>query len=298
MGRRLGALLDAESDIRLAMELAAEAGAAGPQRLLLGTLVPVLVERAELDAAQQEIEGPALGLEHAGLLAGVGRLRLAQGRPAEALDVLEAAGRRLAKRGWVHPGLLPWRSDAAVACHLLGRPDEARERAATALAEARRYRAPIATGLALRAVGLVCDDLDALAEAADVLGETDARVEHARSLVELGAALRRGNRRVDARAPLRAGLDLASRAGATALVRQAIEELAAAGARPRTLRLTGLEALSPSERRVARLAAEGRSNRDIAQALFVTTKTVEVHLSGCYRKLGIASRAELRGVLG
>ena len=298
MGRRLGALLDAESDIRLAMELAAEAGAAGPQRLLLGSLVHVLVERAELDTAQQEIEGPALGLEHAGLLAGVGRLRLAQGRPAEALDALLAVGARLAKRGWVHPGLLPWASDAAVACHLLGRPDEARERAAAALADARRYRTPLATGIALRAVGLVTDDLDALTEAADVLGETPARVEHARSLVELGAALRRRNRRVDARAPLRAGLDLASRAGATALVRQAMEELAAAGARPRTLRLTGLEALSASERRVARLAAEGRSNRDIAQALFVTTKTVEVHLSGCYRKLGIASRAELRGVLG
>ena len=104
--------------------------------------------------------------------------------------------------------------------------------------------------------------------------------------------------RTAAREPLREGLDLASRAAATALERQAVEELAAAGARPRSLRRTGLEALSPSERRVARLAAEGMSNRDIAQALFVTTKTVEVHLSGAYRKLGISSRAELPGVLG
>jgi DNA-binding NarL/FixJ family response regulator len=75
-------------------------------------------------------------------------------------------------------------------------------------------------------------------------------------------------------------------------------ELAATGARPRTPRQTGVEALSPSERRVAQLAAEGLSNRDIAQALFVTTKTVEVHLSAVYRKLGITSRAELPGVLG
>jgi DNA-binding NarL/FixJ family response regulator len=77
-----------------------------------------------------------------------------------------------------------------------------------------------------------------------------------------------------------------------------MEELAAAGARPRTPRRTGLEALSASERRVARLAAEGLTNRDIAQALFVTTKTVEVHLSAAYRKLGVTSRGELPAVLG
>ena len=112
-----------------------------------------------------------------------------------------------------------------------------------------------------------------------------------------GAALRRANHRSDARAPLRDGLDLAHRCGATALVARAGEELAAAGARPRTPLRTGFEALSPSERRVARLAADGRSNRDIAQALFVSTKTVEVHLSACYRKLGITSRAGLPAVV-
>ena len=141
------------------------------------------------------------------------------------------------------------------------------------------------------------DDLDEMGEATRVLAGTAARIEHARALVELGAALRRANHRTAAREPLREGLDLASRAAATALARQAVEELAAAGARPRSVRRTGLEALSPSERRVARLAAEGLSNRDIAQALFVTTKTVEVHLSGAYRKLGISSRADLPDVL-
>jgi DNA-binding CsgD family transcriptional regulator len=297
MSRRQGALLDAESDARLSLELAGNAGAAWPRRLLLGTLLPVLLERGETAAAQHELDDLELDREHAALLVGIGRLRLAQDRPAEALDVLTAAGARLAKRAWVHPGLLPWSTDAALACHRLGRVAEARGRAEAALVLARRYDSALASGIALRTVGQLTDDLDALAEAASVLGETPARVEHARALVELGAGLRRANHRVAAREPLRAGLDLASRTGSTVLVRQAVEELAAAGGRPRTLRLTGLEALSPSERRVARLAADGGSNRDIAQALFVTTKTVEVHLSACYRKLGISSRAELPGVL-
>ncbi|HXV93787.1 MAG TPA: helix-turn-helix transcriptional regulator, partial [Pseudonocardia sp.] len=99
-----------------------------------------------------------------------------------------------------------------------------------------------------------------------------------------------------AREPLRDGLDLASRCGAAAVAGRATDELGAAGARPRNPVRTGVEALSPSERRVAKLAAEGLTNRDIAQALFVTTKTVEVHLSAAYRKLGIGSRAALPGV--
>jgi DNA-binding NarL/FixJ family response regulator len=123
------------------------------------------------------------------------------------------------------------------------------------------------------------------------------RLEHARALVELGAALRRANHRAEAREPLREGLDLAIRLGATAVRQQAVDELAATGARPRSVRRTGVDALSPSERRVARLAAEGQTNRDIAQALFVTTKTVEVHLSACYRKLGITSRVGLAELL-
>ncbi|MGY1615344.1 ATP-binding protein [Geodermatophilus sp. SYSU D00691] len=298
MGRRTGALLDAEADLRLALDLAAAAGAPYPRRLLLGTLLPVLVERGEVAAAQQELDELGLALDHAALLAAVGRLRLVQGRPGVAADVLRDAGERLARRGWVHPGLVPWRTDAALALHRLGRAEEAGAEARAALADAERFAAPVATGIALRTVGQVGDDLDALAAAVAVLGGTPARLEHARAQVELGAGLRRANHRADARTPLREGLDTASRCGAGALVRQAVEELAAAGARPRTPRLTGAEALSASERRVARLAAEGLTNRDIAQALFVTTKTVEVHLSAAYRKLGIASRAQLPGVLG
>jgi DNA-binding NarL/FixJ family response regulator len=74
-------------------------------------------------------------------------------------------------------------------------------------------------------------------------------------------------------------------------------ELYATGARPRTTALDGVESLTERELRVARLAAEGQTNRDIAQILYVTPKTVEVHLSNSYRKLGIASRRELPAAL-
>jgi DNA-binding CsgD family transcriptional regulator len=126
------------------------------------------------------------------------------------------------------------------------------------------------------------------------LAGADARVEHARALCELGAALRRANRRADARAPLREALDVAHRCGAAALVERAHTELLAAGARPRRIVLSGVESLTPSERRVAAMAAEGLTNPQIAQALFLSTRTVEGHLTHVFRKLDVTARTELR----
>ena len=88
-------------------------------------------------------------------------------------------------------------------------------------------------------------------------------------------------------------LDLAEICGAARLTEDIAVELRTAGFRPRRHRLGGPESLTISERRVADLAAAGNSNRAIAQALFVTTKTVELHLTNTYRKLGIARRSEL-----
>jgi DNA-binding NarL/FixJ family response regulator len=156
-------------------------------------------------------------------------------------------------------------------------------------------------GVTLRVLGLVeggAEGLRLLEESAATLAGSQARLEHAKSLVELGAALRRANHRADARDHLREGLDLAHRLGAAALREQAKLELAATGARPRRLELTGLDALTPSERRVAELAASELTNREIAQTLFVTPKTVEVHLSSAYRKLGIGSRTQLAEAIG
>ncbi|HST38631.1 MAG TPA: helix-turn-helix transcriptional regulator, partial [Conexibacter sp.] len=89
----------------------------------------------------------------------------------------------------------------------------------------------------------------------------------------------------------------AQTAGAPPLLRRAHEELQTAGARPRRLRFSGAEDLTAAERRVAELAGNGRSNREIAQELFVTPKTVENHLGRIYMKLGIHSRRELAGAL-
>ena len=130
---------------------------------------------------------------------------------------------------------------------------------------------------------------------------TDApavRLEHGKALVALGSALRRAGRRGDAREPLRRGLDITSARGSRAVAEYARSELSASGARPRREAVTGPGSLTPSERRVAELAAAGQTNRDIAQALYVTPKTVEVHLTSAFRKLGISARSGLRAALG
>jgi len=152
--------------------------------------------------------------------------------------------------------------------------------------------------VSLRALGLVEGGSTGerlLREATDVLADSHARLEHARALIDLGAALRRANSRNEARKQLREGIDLAHQCGASALVARGNEELAATGAHPRKVMLSGLESLTASERRVAQMAAEEVSNKEIAQALFVTVKTVEVHLSRVYRKLDIQSRRQLAG---
>jgi DNA-binding CsgD family transcriptional regulator len=158
-----------------------------------------------------------------------------------------------------------------------------------------------ALGMALRAAGLVEGGergIELLEEAAVTLERSPARLEHAAALADLGAALRRSNRRADARDPLRRALDLAEACGAPPLVERARQELRAAGGRPRRARSSGADGLTASERRTAAMAADGLSNPEIAQALFVTKKTVESHLGSAYRKLGIRSRTELAAALG
>ena len=166
----------------------------------------------------------------------------------------------------------------------------------------RRSRSPAssgrtrALGIALRAAGLVREppaSIELLDEAVSVLEGTQARLELARTLTDLGAALRRRGYRASARESLRRGLDLASRCGATALAARAREELVTAGARPRRERLSGIGALTAAEHRVAKLAATGMTNREIAQALFITIRTVKAHLEHIFQKLDITSRAQL-----
>ncbi len=228
------------------------------------------------------------------------RLRMLRGDLPGGLEQLLEAGRSFEAVGGRNPAFMPWRSQAALGLLQLDRPDEAAALAREELEVARVWGAPRALGAALRAAGLVQGGKRGLAllqEAVEVLASSPAKLEHAKARTELGAALRRANQRTKAREELRRAVELATICGAIPLAAQAESELLATGARPRRIALSGLESLTPSERRVAELAAEGPTNREIAQELFVTPKTVEVHLSSVYRKLGISSRSQLAGAL-
>jgi DNA-binding CsgD family transcriptional regulator/tetratricopeptide (TPR) repeat protein len=228
------------------------------------------------------------------------RLRLLRGDLAGGLEEMLEAGRLFEEVGSRNPAFIAWRSPAALALLQLGRRDEAGPLAEEEVELARTWGAPRALGAALRAAGLVEGGergLELLVEAVDVLSGSPARLEHAKARTDLGSALRRANRRAEAREQLRQGLELATICGAGSLAARAESELLATGARPRRIALSGVDSLTPSERRVAEMAAEGPTNREIAQALFVTQRTVEVHLTSIYRKLAISSRSQLAAAL-
>ena len=200
--------------------------------------------------------------------------------------------------------LAPWANDARVALvpvlRALGDDEAARAVADKAMATATAAESRRRVGGALRVRGLVEGGkrgLDLLRQAADTLATSPALLWRAEAYIDLGAALRRDGQVVSARPVLRDGLDLAHRCGATPLADRAFEELRAAGGRPRRRAGIGADALTASERRVAELAAKGASNKEIAQSLFVTLRTVELHLSNAYSKLEIHSRHELAAAL-
>ena len=296
-----GNLADAEADARIALE-------AGPRppgihaAAALAALLHTLAERGEFEAAEAADQRYRLAqqfpttLQTGFLLAARGRLRLAEHRPASASDDLLAAGDLLLRLRSPSPTTAPWRSDAALARLALGEQAEARVLAAEELALAQAFGAPRALGVALRAAGLAEDGkrgLELLRQAVDVLERSAARLEYARAMADLGAALRRAGHRAKSREILRPALDLAHRCGALALTQRTHTELIAAGGRPRRLVLSGLDSLTPSERRIAQLAATGLPNREIAQHLFITARTVEGHLTHAYQKLDITSREQL-----
>jgi DNA-binding CsgD family transcriptional regulator/mono/diheme cytochrome c family protein len=224
-------------------------------------------------------------------------LLLAEGKPEEALQLAEDM-RRFSPHV-VHPAWNLWRSLKAQALYALGRRDEGIALMREEVERAREWGAPSVVGRCLRQLGEMEGEagIDHLREATDCLSRSHARLEHAIALSALGTALRRRRQPTEAREPLRHALELAEACGVPPLVEHVRSELYATGARPRTNALGGPEALTAREMRVAGLAADGATNRDIAETLFVTPKTVEVHLSNAYRKLGIRSRRELSGAL-
>jgi len=301
---RHGELVGAETELRAVIEIALEHGMtfAVPSALYFGA--DALIERPEL-ADVVALAGtitlaPDFGRTASGaILREVqGRLAFAQADFGPARADLQAAAATYEALRLLNPGTC-WRSALALAVAPED-PDRARQLADSELADAQRAGAARPAGIALRTRGMLEGGrrgLRDLREAAEVLAASGARLEHARALVELGAALRRAGQRTAARPPLRAGLDLAHRCGAVRLAERARAELLTAGAKPRRAVLTGLEALTASERRVAELAVAGMSNPEIAQSLFVTLSTVEGHLRHAYRKLSITSRGQLPAAL-
>ena len=298
---RRGELRRAEADARAAIEVADAEGWGLGIPAARAFLVYALVERGELEEAERTLA--ALGEEIPDVvmfdpvLDARGRVRIAAGRLEDGVADLLACGERQERWGAHNPSVIPWRSMAAEGMLRDGRVDEARPLADEEVALARRAGAPRALGMSLRVAGLVHGDQALLEEAVDVLDRGPSPLESARARATLGAMLRRRGSPTVARDHLKAALDEADRAGATALASEARAELIASGARPRRARLSGPDSLTASELRVATLAARGSTNREIAQSLFVTVKTVETHLGNAYRKLEISSRGELPAAL-
>jgi len=306
---RLGALPEADAAARVALRVLQEGDFAPGLGFAATVLSDVAVEAGQLDEAQALLdllpqEGWPAGVSTMLIPAARGRLRLAQGRAADALADFQACEALFGADAWGMPihetGYVHARSGAALALLQLGRHQDAGRLADAELADVREFGAPRALGIALRAAGLARGGKGGLAllgESVAVLEGSPALLERAHSLAELGAALRRSGERTAARDPLAGALEIAVRCGARPLAARARDELKAAGARPRRPWRTGVEALTPSELRVARLAADGQTNREIAVELYVTLKAVEGHLAHVYGKLGIDGRGQLAHAL-
>ena len=298
-----GSLRDAQVDAETGLQLVEEPHFSVGQ--LLAVLITVHVERGELDVADELARrGDASGVTEDRMfldeyLIARARLRIAQGDAARGAADLQWCGERLKALGleWqTH-----WRAVAAPALASLGEKDAAVRLADEQLALARRVGSPRALGLSLRARALIDDGdrrLGGLEEAVAVLEPSAGRLELARTLADLGAELGRANRRREGREASRRAMQLAGECGATALAERARADLQSGPGRRAPVELTGPGALTAAEWRVCRQVAEGHTNREVAQAIFITEKTVERHLSSIFQKLGIRSRHQLREAIG
>jgi DNA-binding CsgD family transcriptional regulator len=305
---RWGRVAEAEEEGRSALRLATEHGWPFGIPTAIACVADPLIERGELEEAS-ELTGL---LDRAAQFAETqlfqqarecrARLELARGEPDRGLELALACGEW--ERAWGATNSVfthyPWRLTAALAHLARSEPEQAAALATQQLEIARAFGTERGIGLALRIAGLAGqgdERVALLTDSIDHLAASPARLEHAKALGDLGAALRSAGRRRQAREPLYAALDLARRCGASAVTDTVRAELAAAGARPRREASSGAASLTPSERRVADLAAQGLGNRAIAQRLFLSRRTVETHLTNAYRKLEIPGREQLAGVL-
>ena len=295
---RRGLLAEAEADALSALEHRGVSGLYGRVALVNVLLARGKPAEAAEVFAQVGPEPAATGQIR--YLQTRARIRAASQHPEDALRDL--FGCKRLEREWEirTPAFGTWRADAAPLMALLGRHDEARALAREELERCRAFGAPGPLGASLRTLGLIEPEdagVGLLEQAVAHLEPSPARLEHALALLELGAATRRAGRRTDAREPLREALELARTCGADAVAVRAHDELVAAGARPRRDPTESRSNLTASELRVARMAAEGMTNREIAQAFFLTENTIETHLRSVFRKLEIRSRSQLARAL-
>jgi DNA-binding CsgD family transcriptional regulator/tetratricopeptide (TPR) repeat protein len=303
---RRGALADAEACYSSAVDTAAARGFTTITNWAGSEYAIMLADRSDGPAALQVLrrlglDGPLPDTVHfyeARLAAGIAKV--ACGQVQEGIDQIRAVGGRWEAIGARNPDLAPWRAHLAQALLLAGQREEARTLADEHAALARGWGAnrPLARALRVQALATGGPNGTALLhESVALARDSPGRLELALSLVELGAAERRANQRTAAREPLEEGLSLAHQCGARALQDRALAELLAAGARPRRPPASGRDTLTPSELRIADLAGAGQTNRQIAQRLFITQKTVETHLAHAFRKLHIDSRAQIPAAL-
>ncbi|MFI6344823.1 LuxR C-terminal-related transcriptional regulator [Streptomyces sp. NPDC050560] len=271
-------------------------GGGGPGPLMRIVLALALVARADLDRAEKvlrDLRGCRLGdsvLEYHHHLMAMALVERGRGRAEKALDLTERCGTSLAAAGVENPVFTTWWVQSTELLMELGRTGAAAERAAFGRQLAERWPTPRSTGLSLLARGVsaaAAERVELLAESVRVLAASSDRHAHALAELRLGTALlRRGDERA-ARERLHTARATAAGCGLTAVAQRARDALVAAGGRPTRA------ALSDAERPVARMAASGASNRAIADALCLTVRTVEYHLTNVYRKLGVAGRVGL-----
>ena len=300
-----GDLLSAEADARTALSVARDTG----QYIGVpaATLASVYMEQGEtahaaavMDELCPDLSGPLEDRPATMTLIARAGVTLGRGRFAEALADLERIETESRATGDRNP-LLGWRALRAIALYATGRAEEGVMAADQNLAVARKWGAPRSVASSLRVRSRLSTDagerLALLAEASEVVTNSQSTLEQAKVAVAFGAELRRQGRRAEARDWLGRGYDQSLTAGAAGLAQFALAELVAAGARPRRPATTGPESLTASERRVAEMAGMGITNREIAEALYITPKTVSFHLTNCYRKLGVSNRDELSRII-
>ena len=298
-----GRLAESEADVRAAL---ATDGWEMYQPSARAILAHTLIERGAFDEAMRALElaDPEPWVKtvpYAMLLEARARIHIANGDLDAAAADLEGAGELMIAMGATQP-FCPWRARLGFVRARQGDVAAGREQIEVGLEQARAADVPRPLGIALHARGLVdrMDGGDGMADLQAAVQELEgvgARVDHVRALVDLGAALVADDRRDDARAPLHDAADRARRIGADEVAERADYHLRRAGGRPSRDDPDRPGGLTDSELRVARLAARGLTNAQIASELVVTPHTVRFHLGRAYRKLDVAGRDQLPGAL-